>query len=883
MGVVELSTAKYRNREALDKALHVYLEAMYSFVSRCLDSELIRNALRLPSDSNIREKIEVKDIAHLIRTWPHWDNYFKEEFKIIDRDDIRYYDARSVTGLIVEGRNQVSHQRLRELDRDFTRCQLFLIAEILGKINNPDAQREIEDIRDELFDDTAEQLEAVSKTVEVEQAKYEKSIAEVEKQLVTGKKRNNKLSKQIIDNAVKLDEKAEELEKLSGQLEKLSEQLVSVKLSEKEYKKQFNSTSKKLEKVQAVHSTCEEHLTTISNQLATVEAERDDYKKCLETVSKELEEAETEWQACEGSLAAMRNLFTVSTLGNMIFPPFETDSTVRILDRRGVGKKNYLLELLEQKQPTLIYVQSEEMVDLLLERVMPEKADLIEKHGEQTSETEEMEILKRLENAELIAVVSDTTFSTTAQSHCVEHFVLCHLVPGLDAFFDRCQPAFTSEKDTYLHLIYNSEQDIKGLVEKYPNRGVLEKLYPELRKRAETNGNFIKTENLYSELGITKLGIETSLAIFEDLQLIEQNGDGIKFLPPVGKKLDESEIYLRGENLKKEMADFQTFQLEHSIEQIWGEILEKLNVDSEQILRESNIYSEHFKVSERDNNAQPITETEQDKITPPISDVWPLRTLSAFNSLRHRAAKEGDIWIEDGRNTVRSPFASYHFESTEPTLLDDEKNEKDYQRKYGLAMQFAQEHGVNALEQGIVQLIKDQDDPDYNFTEDETYMLRAFQNALADVRTQSEQSSGAVEGENTADSETAETSPPSKTPKTRKSSEPKLSTADKFRQAKSLEERVEIGRQVAELRINATGLKGLSWKKIREKLGLKNDEFHEVVRLENHFHESCVERIESFEDGWEYGGKLEFLLGFDPVGELADRIEACKPKTGSKG
>ena len=149
--VVDLSTSKYPNRDALDKALRTYLEAMYSFVNKCLGEGVIRDTLRLPSDSNIEEKIEVKDIAHLIRTWPHWDNHFKEEFKIIDRDDIRYYDARSVTSLIVEGRNQVSHQRLKELDSEFTRSQLFFIAEILGKINRPDAQREVEKIRDKCF------------------------------------------------------------------------------------------------------------------------------------------------------------------------------------------------------------------------------------------------------------------------------------------------------------------------------------------------------------------------------------------------------------------------------------------------------------------------------------------------------------------------------------------------------------------------------------------------------------------------------------------------------------------------------------------------------------------------------------------------------------
>ena len=582
-----MSRAKYSNREALDKALHVYLEAMYSFVSRCLDDELIRNALRLPSDSNIGEKIEVKDIAHLIRTWPHWDNYFKEEFKVIDRDDIRYYDARSVTGLIVEGRNQVSHQRLRELDRDFTRCQLFLIAEILEKINMSDAQREVEDIRDELFDDTVEQLEAVSEAVEVEKAKYEKSIAEVKKRLAAEKENNKKLSNQIIDNAVKLDEKKEELEKLSGQL-------VSVKLSKKEYENRLNSTSKQLKKAQEVHSTCEERLTTISNQRSAAEAERDGYKERFEIASKELEEAETEWQACEDSLAAMGNLFMTATIGNQevqaVFPSFETDSTVRILDRRDVDKQNYLLNLLEQKQPIIIYVQSEEMVDLLLERVVPEKADVIERHGERTSEAEEAEIFEKLEKGELIAVVSNTAFSTLTPSHGIEHFVFCHLVPGLDEFFKQCEPAFTSEKNTCLHLIYNSEQDIKGLAQKYPDREALEKLYPELRKLAGTNGDFIRPENVYNELDIAKPGIETGLAIFEELQLLERNDEGIRLLPPAGKKLDASEIYRRGEQLKNGAAGFQVFQFEQSIEQIWEALLKELNVDNEQILEASSVY-----------------------------------------------------------------------------------------------------------------------------------------------------------------------------------------------------------------------------------------------------------------------------------------------------
>ena len=585
--VVNLSRAKCPNRDALDDALHVYLDAMFQFVSERLDEQSIRDILRLQSSDDLRKEMEVKDIAKLIRE--RWSWSFKEKFKIIDRNDTRYYDARSVTSLIIEGRNQASHQRLRKLDRDFTRSQLFLIAEILGKIKRPDAQREVETIRDELFEDTSEQL--VTMAVEAEQAKYERSITDVKKRLAASEKSNKELLKRVDDNAAELDKKKEELEKRSGQL-------VSMKSSEKKNKKQFNSISKQLKKVQQAHSTCEERLTS-------TETERDDYKKRFETTSKELEAAETEWQACEDGLAAMRNLFTASAIGSMVFPPFETDSTVRILDRRDVDKRNFLLNLLEQKQPTLIYVQSEERIDQLLTLVGPEKADVIGKCNERTSEAEETKILEKLENGELIAIVSNAIFSTLTSTHCVEHFVFCHLVPSLDKFFNQCEPAFTSGKNAYLHLIYNSEQDIDGLVQKYPNRKTLEKLYPELGRLAGTNGDFITPENVYNELDIAKPGIETGLAIFEELQLLERNDEGIKLLPPAGNKLDESEIYRRGEKLKKETADFQAFQLEHPIEQIWEEMLARLSVDSGQILCEVNTDEMYTSVSEVENGQQP--------------------------------------------------------------------------------------------------------------------------------------------------------------------------------------------------------------------------------------------------------------------------------------
>ena len=98
-----------------------------------------------------------------------------------------------------------------------------------------------------------------------------------------------------------------------------------------------------------------------------------------------------------------------------------------------------------------------------------------------------------------------------------------------------------------------------------------------------------------------------------------------------------------------------------------------------------------------------------------------------------------------------------------------------------------------------------------------------------------------------------------------------------------IDPRKEIERKIAELRINPAGSRGMPWWKIRKKLGLKYNQLNRFSRDDDHFKESMVERIESFEGGWEYNGILEVLLGFEPEGELLNRIEACKPKPARLG
>ena len=617
--VVGLSTTDYRNQEALNKALNIYRTYMRAFIifhlkkiqGRKVEDVIINslhdagqsdrvneiNRLLRQSNRDIKSVIDINDFPRLINT--NWNN----SFKIPLNDDKTF---RNQLWLIKDGRDQSwAHPPEGDAESEGTRAYLFLIADVLRKIKKPDKQSEVEAIRDALFPDTAEHLaeaEERLKDLESEKSAAEKRLATAESEKKECEEKNAVLSKQI-------DEK-------ENQRKKLDKQLKGKKTQNDKYKKDIAGTKRRLEKSEAAQANYKNRLEDTSEELKDTHAELKETEERLATALNQLAAAQAGEKRIAVCLGAAQNLFRVAAIGEQkvqevfqsVYPPIETDSTVRILDRRDVEKKNYLLELLEQRQPTLIYVQSKERIDQLLALVGPEKADLIGKCNERTSEAEEAEILEKLKNGELIAVVSNTTFSTLTSSHCIEHFVFCHLVPGLDEFFRQCEPAFASEKHAYLHLIYDSEQDVKGLDQKYPDRKTLEKFYPELRKLAETNGDLIRLESVYNELDIAKPGIETGFAIFEELHLLERNDEGIRLLPPAGNKLDESKIYRRGEQLKKRTADFQAFQLERSVEKIWAEILEKLNVDSEQILREVDTNEVYASVSEMENNRQP-TET----------------------------------------------------------------------------------------------------------------------------------------------------------------------------------------------------------------------------------------------------------------------------------
>ena len=732
--VIGLSTTDYPNQEALNKALNIYRTCMRGFIIFHLQKIPGTNVEDVVIDSvsdwradeierKLNEGMDIKSIID-IDDFPllvggrglNW----KEVFKGPLNDD---KDFQNQLWLIKTCRDQSwAHPPEGDADSEGTRAYLFLIAEVLRKIKRPDKQREVETIRDELFfDDSAERLEKAEKDI----AEYKRAFTEIEQRLAAAKLESSEYSEKNAALSVQVDEK-------ENQRKKLDRQLKNTKAGNDKLKRDLAGTKRRLEKSEAAQADYKEHCETTDERLKETKSE-------LAIVSGQFSDVKAEKEHIVTRLAAVQDLFTTATLEKpeirSIFPALDTDSRIRILDRRGTDKRNYLLELLEQKQPAIIYVQSEDMVEALLTRVVSEKESVIKRHGEQTSELEEMEIVKKLENGQLIAVVSNATFSTLAPAHCVEHFVFCHLTPDLDKFFKRCQPAFTSEKNTYLHLIYNDQRDIEYLDEwlyqKYPDRETLNNLYKALKGCVEVNDDFIKSKNLcgkldMAKLGVTELGIETGLAIFEEVGALERNEDGIKLLSFSGRK---SKIHHKGEELKHGIAEVHSFQLEQSIEEIWEKILEKVGVNSEQILRENNINKMGSEVSEIEREVQPTISIEQDRPASLAPDVWPQRTLSAFDSLRQRAAK-------DTNDTLRV-MERHEYELTSAAIEDGE-NREDYQNKYNFATKFAEEHGVRALEQGITQLITDQNDPAYDFTDDETNMLRAFQEAFWNFRTQSQ-------------------------------------------------------------------------------------------------------------------------------------------------
>ena len=272
-----------------------------------------------------------------------------------------------------------------------------------------------------------------------------------------------------------------------------------------------------------------------------------------------------------------------------VFPKLSDESSVKLVDKRNVNKKNYLLNLLAREESCIIYVRDEEMLDLLLTKLLPDSIEGIARHTEATPEAEEAALLKQLENGELRTIVSSNTFSRLGAFPFVKHVVFCHLAPSQDLFFKRCESAFVTPETSYLHFIYSDTDEAEmhnWISKKYPTGDELRQLYGSIRAVIQSNGTegYPEAEILKGELGALST-LQTGLTIFEELQFIERHGQPgsklVKLLSGQKSDLSRSPTYLRGEWIKQTSPSFIEFQLRENIESMWGRIEHEYQILSE--------------------------------------------------------------------------------------------------------------------------------------------------------------------------------------------------------------------------------------------------------------------------------------------------------------
>ena len=263
-----------------------------------------------------------------------------------------------------------------------------------------------------------------------------------------------------------------------------------------------------------------------------------------------------------------------------IFPTNEEESPARIVDRRVLdNKQDYLCNLLERGEPTLLYVRDEKALDQLFE--MLSSTDKIGRCEADMSEADKAQVTDKLARGELLAIASNCTL--THLPH-ITHIVFCHPTPQHLTFFNRCQPASKHPETTYIHLIYQSK-DIEWMRKcvswEYPDKQILQKLYKCLQALNQDGGHRLTLEAIIAGAqtdSIPALAAKNGLLILEELQLLTQYPNSpkqeIQLLPPPSKKrqLHESETYLNGEQVKQTNQWFSEFQLRQNVKQIWERV-----------------------------------------------------------------------------------------------------------------------------------------------------------------------------------------------------------------------------------------------------------------------------------------------------------------------
>ena len=143
------------NRDALNKAIDVYRDAMRPFIVRTLRTvkgatvnDAIRQALKDRSrdqfDRNLKANGGNAAAAIDVNDFPHIVERNRNAFSAYGNGLL------SKAWMVVDARNPTAHPPDRDSDAEFVRARLSIIAETLADINHPAQKAEVEAIRDAL-------------------------------------------------------------------------------------------------------------------------------------------------------------------------------------------------------------------------------------------------------------------------------------------------------------------------------------------------------------------------------------------------------------------------------------------------------------------------------------------------------------------------------------------------------------------------------------------------------------------------------------------------------------------------------------------------------------------------------------------------------------
>ncbi len=162
-----MKTNKYLYRDALYEAHTIYRDAMRQFIIEFLKKnrdvqleELIRQVTpedlekTLKLHNEIEAAIDIQNIPVFLRDY--WKHSFCEKFK---NDKVVWNE----TEIIKNGRSHWAHPGLKDSDPEEVRTLLYHIIKVLGKIDKPEAKREVETIHNQLFSHDGEEHSVVTK------------------------------------------------------------------------------------------------------------------------------------------------------------------------------------------------------------------------------------------------------------------------------------------------------------------------------------------------------------------------------------------------------------------------------------------------------------------------------------------------------------------------------------------------------------------------------------------------------------------------------------------------------------------------------------------------------------------------------------------------